>query len=401
MDKQSILIKNIQIYAKDNHIDNGFIKIKNQQIEDINTMENLENNDEDHIIEFQHIEAKAIPGLIDVHIHGANGADVMDGTEEALHTMSKTLPQEGTTSFLATTMTQSEESIGKALQNIASYKDKQPYNEAEILGIHLEGPFINKERKGAQPEEHIKAPNIKLFEKWNKLAKNYIKLVTLAPEVEGGLELTKHLATKGIIASAGHTDATAEDISIAIDHGLSHITHLYNQMRGFHHREPGVVGSAWTQNKLIVELIADGIHSAPDAVKTAYHLKGKDNLLLITDAMRAKCLQDGEYDLGGQKVFVNNQKATLQDGTLAGSTLKLGNALKNMMEFSECSLEDAIMMGSSNAAKELGVDNRKGAIGIGKDADIVLLDENNDILLTICRGEIVYERKHSNETYSN
>ncbi|MGN8644769.1 N-acetylglucosamine-6-phosphate deacetylase [Gracilibacillus sp. HCP3S3_G5_1] len=393
MEKTKIIIKNIDIYGENKTLNNGYIKIKGHIIEEIGVLEQLQLDDEYQILDYSTKKVKAIPGLIDVHIHGANGADVMDGTKHALQTMVDTLPKEGTTSFLATTMSQSNEQIEKAIKNVASFMDQQQSGEAEIIGIHLEGPFINVKRKGAQAAKHIKKPDISLFQKWNQLANKQIKLVTLAPEVNGGMEFVHFLKSQGIIASAGHTDATAQEIKTAIKYGLSHITHLYNQMRGFHHREPGVVGASWLHKELMVEMIADGVHSSPEAIRTAYELKGKDKLLLITDAMRAKCLHDGQYELGGQKVNVVEQKARLVDGTLAGSTLKLGDALKNIIEFSGCSFEEAIAMTSANAAKELGMINRKGSIAEKKDADIVLLDEQNDIILTICRGEIAYERK--------
>ncbi|RCW77493.1 N-acetylglucosamine-6-phosphate deacetylase [Saliterribacillus persicus] len=388
----NVLLKNIQIYVENNVIENGFVKIEEGKITELDTMDRLNNTHfSSEVLDFNNQQVKVIPGMIDVHIHGANGADVMDGTRAALETMSRVLPKEGTTSFLATTMTQSNENIEAALTNIASYMEKQEKAQAEILGVHLEGPFVNGKRKGAQPLEYIKKPDIDLFKKWNKLAQNQIKLVTLAPEVEGGMEFIQYLNEQGVIASAGHTDATAEEISVAVDYGLSHITHLYNQMREFHHREPGVVGAAWLNNDLMVEIIADGIHSTPEAVQTAFSLKGKDNLLLITDSMRAKCLEDNKYDLGGQPVIVKKGKATLEDGTLAGSTLKLGEAFKNILSYTGCSLEEAICMSSRNAARELGLYHRKGSISVGKDADIILLNQKNDILFTFCRGEIAYK----------
>ncbi|WP_066187181.1 N-acetylglucosamine-6-phosphate deacetylase [Gracilibacillus timonensis] len=393
MDQSKLLIRNIQVYSASQTIKQGYIKINHGKVEEIGPVGSLTQTEGYQLIDFPNQNIKAIPGLIDVHIHGANGADVMDGTAAALETMCRALPQEGTTTFLATTMTQSEESIEQALQTTAAYMKAQPQRQAEIAGIHLEGPFVNPKRKGAQPEKYIQKPNIELFQKWNQLAEHQIKLVTLAPELDDDHAFTKYLVEHGVIASAGHTDATATEISEAIEHGLSHITHLYNQMRGFHHREPGVVGAAWLQDSLMVELIADGIHSTPEAAKIAFDLKGKHRLLLITDAMRAKCLQDGEYELGGQKVSVKDQKATLEDGTIAGSTLQLHNGLKNMIEFAGCTMEEVIQIGSTNAAAELGIDDRKGSIAAGKDADIVLLNEENNVLLTLCRGEVAYERK--------
>ncbi|MDX8045640.1 N-acetylglucosamine-6-phosphate deacetylase [Gracilibacillus sp. S3-1-1] len=387
-----LLIKNIEIYTEKHVIKQGYIKVEQHTIKEIGTLDQLTSEDDYHILDFANQSLKAIPGFIDIHIHGANGADVMDGTREALQTMANILPKEGTTSFLATTMTQAEDAIEHALTTASRYMQSQQANAAEVIGIHLEGPFVNKKRKGAQPEEHIQQPNVALFQKWNSLANEQIKLVTLAPEETGGTELIEYLHKKGIIASAGHTDATAKQIQEAIPHGLSHITHLYNQMRGFHHREPGVVGAAWLEQALKVELIADGIHSDFEAVNIAFKTIGKDRLILITDAMRAKCLPDGRYDLGGQEVFVEKEQARLADGTLAGSTLKLNDAFKNILQFTDCSFEEAIAVTSTNAAKELGLIDRKGTLTEDKDADIVLLDENNEIALTICRGNIAYER---------
>src|SRR5699024_9905374 len=185
----------------------------------------------------------------------------------------------GTTAFLASTMTQSSENIESALKNVASYMKEQPIGQAEILGIHLEGPFINEKRKGAQPAKFIQSPQIDLFKKWNEIANEQIKLVTLAPELKNALPFISYLKEKGVIASAGHTDATAKEMEIAIEYGLSHITHLYNQMRGFHHREPGVVGASWFHKELMVELIADGIHSTPEAIRTAFIQKESKHLM--------------------------------------------------------------------------------------------------------------------------
>ncbi|WP_054861478.1 N-acetylglucosamine-6-phosphate deacetylase [Gracilibacillus sp. JCM 18860] len=392
---QKLLIKNVTIYTDTAIIDSGFIKIENTKITEIGTLTDLRTPDDFEIMDLSGKTIKAIPGFIDVHIHGADGADVMDGTSEALHKMAMALPKEGTTSFLATTMTQSNTSIEKALSNTVNYMSNQPATQAEIIGIHLEGPFINETRKGAQPAEHIQKPNLELFKKWNELAKGKIKLVTLAPpEIDGSSELIEYFKNNRIIASAGHTDASSEQINRAIKHGLSHITHLYNQMRGFHHREPGgVVGAAWNNDSLMVEIIADGVHSTKEAVQIAYQQKQENKLILITDSMRAKCLKDGVYDLGGQEVTVKNQEATLKDGTLAGSTLKLGDGFKNIIQFTDCSIEAAICMSSQNAAKELGIYEKKGSITVGKDADIVLLNEDNDVITTICRGNIAYSNE--------
>lgn len=389
---KAILLKGMQIYAEDQKIEEGYILLQDHQIIGIGPSTDLPASMGVEVMEVPS-SFQAIPGLIDIHIHGVNGADVMDASVEALETMSDALPKEGTTSFLATTMTQSQAAIEKALINAGSYIQKsQPPGKAEILGIHLEGPYVNKSKAGAQPEEFIRNSSIEQFKKWNNLANKTVKIVTLAPEQPGGMEMVKYLDENGIIASIGHSDATYEEVSQAIEAGAKHVTHLFNQMRGLHHREPGVVGAALLREELTAELIADGVHVRPEMMKLAFQQKGEKELILITDAMRAKCLKNGIYDLGGQAVTVEDGKAVLQDGTLAGSILKLGNAMKNMMAFTGCSLEDAIQMASVNPAKQLNVIDRKGTLSIGKDADIVILDEQLEVAMTFCRGEIAYHR---------
>lgn len=391
MSKQ-VLLKGIDIYSEGQLIQNGYIKIIDEKIAEVDLLTNLENEEEFTIIDVPSTY-KAVPGFIDVHIHGVNGADVMDATKEALDTMSSTLPKEGTTSFLATTMTQDTKEIEKALANVGEYlQGKQDTGKAEIVGVHLEGPFVNPDKAGAQPLKHIMNPDLPLLKKWELLTNNMIKLVTLAPERPGGLEMVNYLSTHGIVASIGHSDATFEEVNKAIESGANHVTHLYNQMSGLHHREPGVVGSVFLRDELKAEIIVDGVHVRPEMVELAYKIKRKDGLLLITDSMRAKCLKNGEYDLGGQDVIVKDGKAVLADGTLAGSILKLGTALKNIITYTGCTLADAIEMASVNPAKQLNIFNRKGSLAIGKDADIVILDENLDVYMTFCRGELAFTK---------
>ena len=391
MSKQ-VLLKGIDIYSEGQLIQNGYIKIIDEKIAEVDLLTNLENEKEFTIIDVPSTY-KAVPGFIDVHIHGVNGADVMDATKEALDTMSSTLPKEGTTSFLATTMTQDTKEIEKALANVGEYlQEKKETGKAEIVGVHLEGPFVNPDKAGAQPLKHIIDPDLPLLKKWELLTNNMIKLVTLAPERPGGLEMVNYLSTHGIVASIGHSNATFEEVNKAIESGANHVTHLYNQMSGLHHREPGVVGSVFLRDELKAEIIVDGVHVRPEMVELAYKIKRKDGLLLITDSMRAKCLKNGEYDLGGQDVIVKDGKAVLADGTLAGSILKLGTALQNIITYTGCTLADAIEMASVNPAKQLNIFDRKGSLAIGKDADIVILDENLDVYMTFCRGELAFTK---------
>jgi N-acetylglucosamine-6-phosphate deacetylase len=370
-----------------------YIYIENGKIQDIGSLSEIPSvYKEGPTYEISENEILT-PGFIDVHIHGVAGADTMDATTDALTTMAQALPAEGTTSFLATTITQKHENIEKALVNAADYRENHNASgQAEVIGIHLEGPFINTKRKGAQPEEYILDPDIELFKRWQELAKGDIKLVTVAPELENGTEFVRYLHETGVIASIGHTDAVYEEIKTAVEAGAKQVTHLFNGMRGIHHREPGVAGSALIFKELMVELIADGIHVSPEVIKMVLAAKGADGMILITDAMRAKCLKNGIYDLGGQDVHVADGKALLADGTLAGSILKMNDSFKNTMEFADVSLIEAVKMTSVNPAKQLNVFDRKGSITVGKDADLTILSENYQVQLTICRGETAYRR---------
>ncbi|WP_044022348.1 N-acetylglucosamine-6-phosphate deacetylase [Bacillus sp. SG-1] len=387
------LLKGMEIHLEKGIVKNGYIKIENTIITDIGPIEELKQVEHWEVIDLPS-SFKAIPGFIDVHIHGVNGADVMDATPAALHTMAQTLPNEGTTCFLATTITQSRIEIEKALANAGDFiLNKQHPGKAEVAGIHLEGPFVNKKRAGAQPSQHIVDPDIELFKEWQSLSKGTIKLVTLAPELAGGLELITSLKEMGVIASIGHSDATFEQVQEAVQAGAIHVTHLFNGMRGLHHREPGIVGAAFLLDELKAEIIADGIHVRPEVIRLAYKQKGSQGVILITDSMRAKCLKNGHYDLGGQKVTVKDGRAVLSDGTLAGSILKMSSAIKNMLHYTECSLPEVIEMVSVNPAKQLALYERKGSLSKGKDADIVILDENLDVFMTFCRGALAFNKE--------
>lgn len=390
--KQPKLLTNLKIYTEESIIENGYIAIQQDKIMAIGEMDHLDFDlRQMEVMDFQGMGYSCIPGMIDLHIHGVAGADTMDGTEDALRTMATTLPKEGTTSFLATTITQDRKAIEQALYNVAAHIDQvNGTGYAEILGVHLEGPFISPKRAGAQPLHAILEPDIELFQRWQEIAGGHIRLVTLAPEREGGLALTRYLAENGVIASIGHSDALYDEVVKGIEAGISHVTHLFNGMRGLHHREPGVAGAALLHRELLAEMIVDGIHIDPHMVKLVYDHKGRDELLLVTDAMRAKCLGNGLYDLGGQQVTVNGDRATLADGTLAGSILKMKDAMHNMIRFAKCKLEDVIFMTSINPAKELKLYHRKGSIAVGKDADLVVLDQEYEVVLTLCRGNLAY-----------
>jgi len=389
--QETIEITNVRIITEDREIESGSLQIRNGKI---NTISDQFIGGTDKLIDGKGKDWTLLPGFIDVHIHGANGHDVMDATHEALDGMSNQLPKEGTTSFLSTTMTQSPQDISKAVSNAGEFIELQPTaGQAEVLGIHLEGPFISEKKVGAQPIEHVMLPSIKQFKQWQGESQNHIQLVTMAPEVDGGLEFIEYLTSQQVVASIGHSNATLDIVNQAVHNGARHVTHLYNQMSGLHHREPGVVGGAFLNDQVKVEMIVDYIHVHEDAIKLAYQFTQADRTILITDAMRAKCLPAGTYDLGGQDVIVNNGEARLSNGALAGSILTLEEAARNMKRDNKLSYADVASVTSTNAAKQLNVFDRKGSITLGKDADLVLLDEEDQIMMTICRGKVAYDRR--------
>ena len=333
-----------------------------------------------------------LPGFIDQHVHGAAGSDAMDGTKEDLLKIANALASEGTVAFLATTMTQSVENINKALNAVKEYKEANIEEGAEILGVHLEGPFISLKHIGAQPLEYVAKPDVEVFKKYQEVSGNNIKLVSLAVEEEGATELVEYLAKTGVVASLGHTDATASAVEAAIKAGAKNVTHTYNAMKPLHHREIGTVGSALLYDELNCELICDGIHVSKPAINLLRKCKPQDKLTLVSDAMRAKHMPDGEWELGGQAVFVKNGEARLIDGTLAGSTLLMNTGLRNIKNVLELSLEDTINMATKNPAINLGIYDTKGSIKEGKDADFAVIDNDFNVYMTVVEGNVVFNK---------
>ncbi len=328
-----------------------------------------------------------IPGFIDVHVHGYKGVDVMDGKVESIRSLAEGITENGVTAFLPTTMTMELCYIEKALDVIREVKENSNLNPygAMVLGAHMEGPYINTNFKGAQPEKYI----IKPSSKWLENYKDIIKVTTIAPEVKGAIEVIKKYHSK-INFSIGHTGASYEEAKEAIDKGATSITHLFNAMTGLHHRKPGVVGAALTCN-CYSELIADKFHVNTNLYQLLINAKGIDKVLLITDCMMAGGLKEGNYELGGQEVRVFNNQCKLVDGTIAGSVLKLNKALRNFSENVVEELANLIPIVTENQAKYLKVYNEMGTLEIGKLANIVIMDENINIIKTIVKGKKVYE----------
>ena len=336
-------------------------------------------------------DAIVLPGFIDQHIHGAGGSDGMDGTVEDIAIIAKTIASEGTTSFLVTTMTQSPENITKALSAVKAYREADPEEGARVVGVHLEGPFIAAAHKGAQPLEYVKAPDVEVFDKYNEASGNSIRIVTLAPEVDGAEEFIKHLTAQGIVSSIGHTGAKYPDIAKAVSLGAGNVTHTYNAQTALHHREIGTVGSAMLMDELNCEMIADTIHVSVPAMRLLVKNKPADKLTLITDAMRAKGLPDGVSELGGQTVYVNNGEARLADGTLAGSVLRMNRAVQNLVEKVGVPFTQAVDCATINPAKNLKIDNEVGSIAVGKRADFTVINANYDVLMTVRGGKVIYK----------
>ncbi|NLI90248.1 MAG: N-acetylglucosamine-6-phosphate deacetylase [Epulopiscium sp.] len=329
------------------------------------------------------------PGFVDIHIHGYDGVDTMDGTVEDIQIIAKGIPANGVTSFLPTTMTMSREEITMALDCVRQAKEVQDTMiGADILGVHMEGPFLNVKFKGAQNKKYFQKPDAKYV----KDNQDIIRHITVAPEIEGADEFIGDISKNTDISlSMGHTAATFEQAMEAVQSGVNHVTHLFNAMTGLHHREPGVVGAALASD-ISCELICDNIHVHPGLFKMIHQVKGPDKLILVTDCMRAGGKEDGEYSLGGQKVFVKDNSARLEDGNLAGSVLKLNDALKNMIDYTGIPVEEAIKYVTINPASVINVQDRKGTLDSGKDADITVLDENMEVQITIGKGKVIYAK---------
>lgn len=327
------------------------------------------------------------PGLVDVHIHGYLGEDTSDGKAEGIEKMANGIMKNGVTSWCPTTMTVSMDEINTALNTVRSLKEKsKAWDGAEILGVNLEGPFINPKKKGAQAETHIKAPDAKFIID----NADIISLATMAPEMDGGCEAIAEIREKSNVkVSVGHTDATFEEALAGIDAGATHITHLFNAQTPLHHRNPGVVGAALLRD-VYTELICDTFHVHKGLFELIAKIKG-DKLVLITDCTRAGGMPDGEYTLGGQKIIVNGIECLLEDGTIAGSVLKLNNAVKNVYNNTNMSLWTVVAAASLNPAKAIGVDDHKGSLEAGKDADIIITDRDFNIMKTIIGGNVKYE----------
>jgi N-acetylglucosamine-6-phosphate deacetylase len=333
----------------------------------------------------------AVPGFVDVHIHGAGGHDVMAGTEEALAGVARTIARHGTTSFVATTVTASPDDICRSVEGIARFITTQHETDeprAEVLGVHYEGPFISAARRGVHPKEWIQLPSADLLEKFLHSASGNARILTIAPELLGAAPCIDAARKAGLVVAMGHTDATYEQARAAISRGVHHAVHVYNAMRPFSHRDSGVIGAVLTSLDVTAELIADGVHVEEAAMRILLQAKGPGCVILVSDGISATGMPDGNYMLGKFEVTVSGGVCRNSEGKLAGSTLTLDRGLRNIVGLG-VPLHDAVGMLTANPARLLGIEFKKGALRTGADADIVLLDEGLQVTKVWVRGVAV------------
>lgn len=337
-------------------------------------------------------EVTLIPGLVEVHIHGARGADTMDATPQALETMAQSVARGGVTSFLPTTMSATSEAIVRAAENVGKHMGRSFANGARILGVHIEGPFIAKEFKGGQLESTIRPGTKEEVDKlYQLLPKGALKLMTVAPELPGHMEFIRYLVSQGTYVAAGHSGATFAQMEEAVAAGVTQVTHTGNGMRPFHHREPGILGAALNLKGLRAQIIADGIHLNPATVKLFIDARGIDDVILITDGIRAVGYPDGEYEMGGQLITVQGMEARLLSGSLCGSRLTMIGAVERACRFAKLSLCEAVRSASLIPARSIGVDAEYGSIEVGKVADLVAIDSRFHVKRTYLAGELIYQ----------
>ena len=379
-------IKAKSIYCENRILENATIIIENGSIKKV--LEEHEENDVENVIDLS--EYSIIPGLIDLHVHGANGYDTMDSNLHSLNEVSKYLASRGITSFLPTTVTEEVKKIKQALINISCCMNK--VEGAEILGSYIEGPYICKEHKGAHAEHLIKDLNLKELQELIEVSKHTVKVITIAPEKKNAYECIKYLTLNNIQVSMGHTNATYDEAAGAIDSGAKVAVHTFNGMRGFNHREPGILGAVLTKDDVYCELICDLVHVHPAAVDLLLRCKDKEKVILISDGIQASGLQDGEYMLGALKVNVKCSIARVESGSLAGSTTDILTCVKNIIEKVGVEPLEAINMASFNPSKLLNIDKLIGSIREGKKANLVIIDDNFNVVKTLINGKEVFTR---------
>lgn len=335
------------------------------------------------------IDGWIAPGFIDIHTHGGFGHDAMDSTGNALKEISRFLARHGVTSFMPTTMAGPEDAVWESIENCSNYVPIP--DGANILGVHVESPFISSRFRGTQPVEQLRNPSKEEYQAW--FDSGILRLVTIAPELPGAMEFIREGRSRGVRFAAGHTNATYEQMLVAIDAGLDQATHIFNGMPSLHHREPGPVGAALADDRIYAQLIPDGIHIHPAVMKIIIRAKGISRTILISDANRGAGMPDGTYSLGSVRVHIKDGIARNDDGGLAGSTVSLDLGIRNVMKAANMKLPEVVPMVTSTPAEAMGIEDHKGHIAPGYDADIVVLDDEGFVKLTMIQGTIVFQNK--------
>ncbi len=382
-------LKNVKIITPFRIVDNGAIVIKGKQIANMGRTSDVVIGPDVPVHDLHGMTVT--PGFIDLLVHGGGGKGFADDSDESIKTISDFFFSHGTTGMLASLFSKRIDLLKKDVNRIATYSEQ--HKDSNIWGIHMEGPFINPLIKGAHKIEYLWEPNVDMWNDLNSSARGSIKLMTIAPELPGNIDVIRAAASQGVVPSIGHTLALYDDIEKAIDNGAAHVTHMFNAMRPFHHREPGIMVAALLRNELKVELIADGIHVDPIVMKLLHNIKGSGGIILVTDAIRACGMPDGDYHFMDQKIIVKDKRAYLENGsTLAGSTLTMEEAIRNMVRLVGVPITDAVRMASLNGAKVLGLEHQKGILAVGKDADLVVMDDDFNVHATIYEGMVKFQK---------
>lgn len=368
----------------------GTIVIEDDHIAELGEVADVQIPSDAKVID---ISGKAVcPGFVDLLIHGALGKDFSEGDEDVYPIIANHFLKHGSTTLIASLYAKPEKQMLENIRKLAHYIQTHP--ESNIRGIHLEGPYLNKAFKGAMNEEWLWTPSVESWQKMWDASQGLVKLMTIAPELPGALEVIRDAAKKGVVISIGHSMATYKEIELAIDNGAAHVTHMFNAMKPLHHREPGVALAALLRDELKIELIADTYHVHPATMEFLLKVKKPNGIILITDSITPGGMHEGEEFLfANQKVRIKGGKAVLDDGTIAGSTLTLNRAVKNMVETAGARITEAVRMASLNGAKVLNMDRKKGILSVGRDADLVVLGDDYAVDLTIMQGRIVYEKQ--------
>lgn len=387
MGHSDIFITNATIYTPFQEIQKGSLHIRDGKIVSVSRDEVFSGTTSDAFV-FDASGLMVVPGFIDIHVHGGGGYEIMDGSFEGLEQIARVHASGGTTSMLGSTWAAPGEDLEK-VGHVFSDVMNRGTKGARFLGLHVESPYIDVEKRGAQKKDYIRLPDFEEFVKIYDASGGNVKRITVAPELSGAVEFIEKVADMAVEVSIGHTSGTYEDALKAIDAGATSVTHLFNVMNSMHHREPGIVGAALTTD-LKVELIADGIHLHPAILKLVAKIKGNDTIL-VTDSMRATCMPDGEYHAGGQVIIVKDGVARLQEGNLAGSTLTMNKAVKNMVTLAGIDLLEALQMATVSPARLLRLEHVIGSLEPDKLADVVVMDKEYNVLLTIVEGKVVYK----------